>query len=347
MQSHLPVRRFLQTSEKTEVAQARFGSMQWVLARPLYRFQTFDLAQVPEKSRSQALQLELAQWTPFARSGYFSGWSGARAFVWAWNADKVQAAIAAQGLKPQRVQVIPESVLQTPVQSGLCLTRCVEGFEGQLWQAGLLTRSRWWPQVPSADEWLNFQRDAAIGPDEQQAAPPSPRHASSEVKPWLHSSDSAESFATLLESPLMALCLLGLLGAALWYGLSLYKVQNNTDQLRLELTQLQTQAEPLLQARRESLDHLARINTLRGLDRLPDQLTLLARVAQVLPKDGSSLKDWDFAGNQLKFTLSSTADLSATNIIDALQRAGPFGDVKAMPGRDPKAVTFQMEVTTP
>lgn len=142
----------------------------------------------------------------------------------------------------------------------------------------------------------------------------------------------------------MALGLLGLIAGAMWYGLNLFKVQQNTDRLRQELSQLQIQTDPILKARREALEHLARINTLRGLDRMPDQLTLMSRVAQVLPKDNSSLKDWDFSGNQLKITVIGSADLSATRIIDALQQAGPFGNVKALPGQDPKAVTFQMDV---
>ena len=328
----------------TEVAQGRFGALQWVLSRPLYRFQTFDFAEVPEKNRSHALQLELTQWTPFANSGYFVGWRGSQALVWGWNADKVHAAIVAYGLQPRRVKIIPESVMQTPIQDGLCVTECREGFEGQLWQSGSLARSRWWPQMPSADEWLSFQRDAAIAPTDQQTLPPAPRHSSHTAKPWLHQSDSAESLGALAERPLMALCVLCLVVGAQWYGLRLYKVEQSTEQLRQQLIQLQTQADPIVRARREALDYLARINTLRGLDRLPDQLTLMGRVAQVLPKDGSSLKDWDFAGHQLKFTVSATTDLSATRIVDSLQQAGPFGDVKALPGRDPKAVTFQMEV---
>ena len=344
MPFRLPVRRFLQTTEKTEASRARFGRLQWVLARPLYRFQTFDLSQVPDKSRSQALRLELAQWTPFANSDYFVGWDGARALVWGWNADLVHAAITAQGLHAKRVQVMPESLLQVPMTAGLCLSRCAEGFEGQLWQSGMLQRSRWWPHVPSADEWLSFQRDAAITPSEQQPLPPVPRHASAQATPWLHQSESVAGVGALFERPLIALGLLALLAGALWYGLNLYQVQQRTAALREQRAQLQNQAAPIAQARRQALDYLARINTLQALSPLPEQLTLMGRVAQVLPKDNATLKDWDFAGHQLKFTLIAPTDLSATRIIDALQQAGPFADVKALPGRDNKSVMFQMDV---
>ena len=344
MPFRFPVRRYLQTTEKTEPPSTRLGSLQWVLTRPLYRFQTFDLTQVPAKSRPQALQLELAQWTPFAKSGYFVGWHAARAWVWAWNADLVEAAIAAQGVRLKRVQILPESLLRAPVESGLCLARCREGFEGQFWQGRLLERSRWWPQLPSADEWLSFQRDAAIAPEAQQTRLPPPREAALGPTPWLRQSESAASLGTLVERPLMALGLLCLLAPALWFGLNLYKIEQNTEQLRRQQAELQRQAAPILQARGQALDYQARISALQSLARTPDQLALMGRVAEVLPKNGTTLKDWDFSGRQLKITVSAATDVPATPIIDVLQKAGPFSDVKALPGSDPKSVMFQMAV---
>jgi hypothetical protein len=71
----------------------------------------------------------------------------------------------------------------------------------------------------------------------------------------------------------------------------------------------------------------------------------MATVAQALPKDNSYLKDWSFLAGQLKVTLSSKADLSTTQHIAALQTVGAFRDVKALPGPDPKNVTFQMDIT--
>ncbi len=344
MPFRLPIRRYLQTTEKTETPATRFGNAQWVVARPLLRFQTFDLAQVPPKNRPQALQLELAQWTPFANSGYYVGWQGARAWVWGWDADKVQAAIAAQGLKPKRVQISPESLLLAPLENGLCLTRCREGFEGQLWQGRLLERSRWWLQMPSAEEWLSFQRDAAIAPSAQQGQLPAVRDAARLATPWLRQSETATSRGALIERPLMALGLLCLLAPALWFSLNLYKTEESTHKLRLQQAQLQDQAAPILLARGQALDYMARIQALQALARAPDQLALMGRVAEVLPKNGSFLKDWEFSGRQLKFTLTAAADVPTTPIIDVLQKARTFTNVTALPGRDPKSVMFQMDV---
>ncbi|MDP2829638.1 MAG: hypothetical protein Q8O37_13660 [Sulfuricellaceae bacterium] len=349
----LPARRFLQSTEKAEAPKNRFGALQWVLTRPMYRFKRFDLTQVPAKKRSQALRLELAQWTPFASSDYYVGWHEAYALVWGWDGDKVQQAIVAQGLKPRRVRVLPESVLQTPLQDGLCLSRCHEGYEGQLWREDQLERSRWWAQSPSQDEWLMFQRDAGIPPNEQQGQAPAPRENSLSAHPWVSEASSGGGQEMRLERLIIALGMLLLLIPTLWYGMSLYKVQRSTAQLHEQQLQLQRKVDPIMQARSQALDYLARIDALRALAPYPEQLTLMARVAQVLPQDKSYLKDWDFQSGQLKITLTSTSDISTAFLIGLLQKsldlqadqqAGFFREIKALPGRDPKSITFQMEV---
>lgn len=339
-----PVRRFLQSTEKTETPQNRFGTLQWVLSRPMYRFQTFDLAQVPAKNRAQALRLELSQWTPFAGSDYYVGWHGQQASVWCWDADKAKQAVIEQGLKPQRVRILPETVLQTPIENGLTLSRCHEGYEGQLWREAQLERSRWWSKLPTQDEWLMFQRDAGLPPNEQQSQPPAPRVSPLNDQPWVNESGSAGNQEMRLERLVIALCMLLLLTPTLWYGFSLYKLQRSTAHLHGQQAQLQREVEPIIKARSQALDYLSRINSLLAIAPYPEQLTLMAKIAEVLPQDKSYIKDWDFQKGQLKITLTSTSDISATALIGVLQQAGPFSDVTALPGRDPKNVMFQMDV---
>lgn len=340
-----PVRRFLQSTEKTEKPQNRFGAMQWVLSRPMYRFQAFDLAQVPNKNRAQALLLELSQWTPFSSSDYYVGWNGQRALVWCWDSDKAKQAIISLGLKPQRVRILPETVLQTPVENSLILSHCNEGYEGQLWRESQLERSRWWPKLPTQEEWLMFQRDAGIPPDEQQNQPPAPRISLLNTQPWVNEASFADTQKMRLERLIIALGMLFLLAPTLWYGFSLYKLQRSTAQLQEQQAQLQNQVKPVLTARVQALDYLASINTLRALAPYSEQLTLMGTIAQVLPQDNSYIKDWSFQNGQLKITISSKSDISTTTLIGLLQQSGHFGNVKALPGLDPKNVTFQMDVT--
>ena len=344
MALHLPVRRFLQDTEKTATPQIRFGATQWVLSRPLYRFQTFDLAQVPANNRAQALRLELSQWTPFPNSDYYIGWHAQQALVWCWNADQVSPAIAAQKLKPQRVRILPESVLHAALQNGLCLTQCQQGYEGQLWCEQKLTRSRWWPQLPTQGEWLMFQRDAGIPPGEQQEQLPSARAGTLLDQPWVSEVGSASDKALQMERLIVALGALILLLPTFWYGFSLLKLQHSAAALAEQKAELRQKTEPITQARNQVLDHLTRIDALLALAPYPEQLALMATLADILPADKAYIKQWDYRQGQLKFTLSSPNDIAATHLIGILQQAGPFNNVKALPGQDPKSITLQLDV---
>ena len=346
MPFRLPVRRFVQGTQSTKPPESRFGVRQWILARGLYRFKTFDLAQVPARSRSQALRLELSQWTPFASSAYYVGWRGASALVWAWDGNRAEQSMAAYAIGPNDIQVLPETVLQTPVGEGLALQRCLEGFEGQHWRLGMLQHSRWWPQLPSVDEWLMFQRDAALSPAEQKNSVPTPRATSLAHAPWIEENSLADVAGARWERPLLALGFLALLVPTLWFGFATLKLQQGIDQLSAEKAQLQLTAQPIIEARSQSRRHLESILALSSIEPYPPPLSLMATVSRALPQDKSFVKDWQFQQGQLQVTISSSADISTTQVVDLLQQAGPFRDVKALPGRDAKSVTFQMGVAS-
>jgi len=346
MLSRLPVRRFLQRTDKTEIPQARFGVLQWVLARPLFRFRIFDLSKVPTKNRPQALQLELSQWTPFAHTDYYIGWHRQQALVWGWEASRTKTVIEAHGLKLQRVRVIPESALHSPQQDGLHLIGCVEGYEGQLWEQGSLAHSRWWAHLPSQDEWLMLQRDAGIQPDRQQTQVPPAQAGQLNPQPWIVESVTSSSRAMQMEHLAIALGLLLLATTTFWFCFGLLKAQHSLAQLREQHAQLRQEAEPITQARIQSLDSLDRIKALSALVSYPSQLMLMAKLADALPNDKSYVSEWNFQQGKLKIAISSPSDISATFLIGAIQQAGPFRDVQALPGNDSKNVTFQMEVVT-
>ena len=189
-----------------------------------------------------------------------------------------------------------------------------------------------------------FQRDAGITPDEQQTQPPAPRASTLNLQPWANEVGSAGDQGMQRERLIIALCIFLLLLPTFWYGFSLYKIKGSNSQLQDQQAQLQREAEPVIQARRQALDHLARINSLRSIAPYPDQLALMAKIAEVLPQDKSYIKDWDFQSGQLRITITSASDISTTFIVSVLQQAGSFRDVKALPGRDPKSVRFEMGV---
>lgn len=344
MSIRFPVRRYLQTSEKIQAPGSRWGRLQWVLSRSLLRFHTIDLANVPAKSRAQSLQLELIQWTPFARSEYYIGWIGEQALVWAWDAERIGADLAKHQQNAARVEVIPEPLLRTPHKDGLILLQCLDGFEAQVWQRGLLLHSRWWPQTPHAEEWLMFQRDAAVAPSQQQMSVAHAQSTGLADQAWLANSAAGDPATRDAERMVIAATALALFGATCWYGASWYKVRGQMDMLNQQKAQLQSQATPIAQARGQALDDLQRIQSLQTLSQYPGQLSLMAKIGQNLPQDKSSLKDWDFQNGQLKFTVNAPADIAASALIAKFQQDTLLREVKALPSRDQKNVTFQADV---
>lgn len=343
MQLRLPIRRFFQGAEKIEPAANRLGVAQWVLARPLYRYRKFDISQVPKKNRPQALQLELGQWTPFAESSYYIGWRDDQALVWCWDRSKTEQAIRSQRLNPKRVQVLPETLLRSSMQDGVRLMHCVEGFEGQVWQQGALVHSRWWPHMPSAEDWLMFQRDASIAPETQQRQPPAAQSSPLGASPWLTTTgDRAD--ANQNERLVVAASILLLMLPTLWYGINLYKTHQSKRHYQVVLAQLKQQVEPIMLARSQALDYLVRIRSLHAITQYPEQLALMSKVAEVLPNDKSYLKEWSFQSGKLKITLALPNEVASSTLVSNLQLAGYFRDVKALPSQNPRILTMQMDV---
>lgn len=340
----LPTRRFSQRLAATDPAPTRLGAAQWVLSRPFYRFRRFDLKQIPKAQRTRALRLQIRQWSPYASSGQYVVWGQDHALVWVWDADRLEADLAAQKLKPKSTRVIPESLLHPPLLSGLRLAACLDGVEGQLWQEQRPVHSRWWPKQPSATEWLNFQRDAGIALDQGDGVP-APQALPWLKQPWAKTADlgRGEGLALPHETWLIGGVILLLAGFTTWHGIELIKTRQATGQLKTQLAEAGQNARPLLDARRQALDALARIEALQAANPYPAQLALLAEVAKQLPQDGAYLREWDYQNGRLKMTVASPNKLSSSFLVKKLQDAGWFRNVQAAPTNDPTTLTLTME----
>lgn len=319
--------------------------MQWVLSRPLCRFHCFDLKDVPKARRAQALQLQIQQRSPFAATGQYVVWGRDDASVWIWDADHLVADLQAEKLPPRRVTVIPETLLHPAAASGSRLVSCLDGVEGQIWQGGFLSCSRWWPDVPSEADWLNFQRDAGIAPQEQRAAIPPPLAQPWIARPWARSAHAARGANQTLpyETWLVGSVLLLMSGYTSWYGIQLAKAHEAIAQRKNELKLAEENARPMLAARQQALDALARIQALQAANLYPDTLALMAQVAKRMTKEGAYLKEWDYQNGKLKFTMASTNKLSSSFVVKELQNSGWFSGVQALPSNDPTSLTLTME----
>lgn len=326
---------------------SRFGQTEWVLSRPLYRFVRFDLKSVPRAQRGQALDLKIAQWTPFTRTAWYLLWEQDHALVWAWDADQVAQSLAAHKLKSKGTAVIPETLLHPRQAQGSYLVTCMDGYEGQVWVDGSLTVSRWWAQIPALHEWKNFERDAGIAPQQQRGQVPVPQSLTWNDKPWGKSMALATGagYGGKAESWIVTVAILALAGATMWQAMQLIKLRSAAKQQAAELKMLEEKAQPLVQARGQALETLDQIQRLQGEDIFPDPLFVLARVAELLPKDKDApfLKEWEYLGGKLKLHIASTTKLSTTDYIKLFEASGIFRSVQVMPASDSLNLVMTME----
>ena len=340
----LPTRRYSQRSATTIAAPNRLGAAQWVLSRPLYRFSRFELKHVARAQRAQALRLQIRQWSPYASTGQYVVWGQDHALVWAWDADRLTVDLAAQKLKLASTRVIPESLLHPALLSGLRLVACLDGVEGQRWEGQRPVHSRWWANPPSTAEWQNFQRDAGMAPEQGEGVP-TVLALPWLKQPWANSADLSRGEGQSL--PYEAWLIRGgvlLLGIfTIWTGIELIKTRHAAGQLKTQLAEVGQTAQPLLDARRKTLDARARIDALQATSPYPPQIALLTVVANNLPKEGAYLSEWDFQNGKLKVIIVSPNKLSSSFLVKKLQDAGAFKNVQAGASNDANTLTITMD----
>ena len=316
-----------------------------MLARALMHYKSFALATIPKNQRVAALRMQIRQWSPYGSAGSCVVIERDTAMVWLWDKARVDAGIKEAGLAAARAKVIPETLLEPQLNSGLRLIATLEGAEGQVWAANTLAASRWWPAAPTSDEWLAFQRDAGVA--EQVALPATPQRAPLLAEPWAKAAslDDYRVLDTRNERLVYAAALVFLSAATFWYCGHLIKLGSAISAKRSELAELNSKAQPVITARNAAQAALLRAQGLLAIDPYPDQLALMAKVAEVLPKNGSYVKEWNYQDGKLKLTIAVPGgDTQSSTLVNALQTAGPFNNVRAANGGDSKTLIFNMEI---
>jgi hypothetical protein len=343
----LPPRRSIQYSDRVEPATGRFGPQQWVLSRPLCRFNRFDLSRLPAPKRKAALALQLPQWSPFADSGYAIVWQDGYASVWCWDNSRVDAEIQKSNRIVKAQQKLPESLLRAPLQAGLRLLKCLNGAEGQYWQNGQLQVSRWWPQKPDQHAWLAFQRDCGI-PAEEQQAQATLQDLPLLQKPWakISAPGGAGGDVPMAEVGLYTALVFGLGLTTAVLGLQHHQVSSATAKRSAELAAIKSKAGKVFSAREDALNTLIRIKGIDSLEPNPQPLILMEAVAETLPKSGGAyLKEWEMTGSHLKISVfSQDGNVSGASYVQALDKTGLFSNIQIVTDAEPKTTGFSMTV---
>jgi hypothetical protein len=94
-----------------------------------------------------------------------------------------------------------------------------------------------------------------------------------------------------------------------------------------QIVEHSAEAAPAVEARIAALDNAAAIRRVHQLDPYPSQLALMARVAEILPKNETHLTEWSYDRGQLEMTVAADHPLDAVFFVRALERVDRFKKV--------------------
>src|ERR1051325_4661812 len=157
---------YLQYRDRVERPSTWRGRRYWILSRGLCAFRGVPAPSAARNDLRNFAGIKGREWAPFADPGFHTHLTRDTAAIWTWDAARAGDAMAEADIRPGRVTVLPETVLQARGEEGLRLVSCLDGFEGQCWSDGELVASRWWSDMPSPQRWIEFLRASRLSPDE-------------------------------------------------------------------------------------------------------------------------------------------------------------------------------------
>lgn len=311
-----------------------------MLARGLSRTRFFSLAELPKSARRSALLVRLQAWSPFPDSGYAVVPGEAGALVFAWDRSQFRRRAEAAGLPAEGVTVIPEVLLLPRRDEGLSLLRCEAGGVAQYWRGGELLHSRWWPDWPDAEEWLNFQRGVGVALEARQALPPRPAAPEAWLdRPWATpvGLEALRGQGRLWEHAAVGALALSLLAPTLWLARAWQESEAALERVEARRAELESRVKPILQAREQADAAIGAAGAIARQVDHPDALALLAHVSRLLPQDGGSIRELEWQGERLHLVLAAPPGASRSAYVKALESGKWLRDVREAADSSPGA----------
>ncbi len=309
---------------------SRMGAAQ-VLSRALCRFRYLPFHDLPKKDRLGYLQVQLLTWAPFPEPEFALVMGEQGAVVLAWDQAAFNERCATAGIPANPGRLIPETLLHPALHKGVTLRRCLEGVEGLVWREGVLVASRWWPQMPAADGWLNFQRGAGVLPEDQEIEPPTLDEAVLwSGTPWAEPRRLSELLGRdrFYEHVVIAFATLALMLPSLWLVKGWLATDGRVTALTREMARLEEAAQPVMQARTEAMDALVSLEAMARVVDHPNPVILLAHLSRQLPKDGTVLREFSWEKEQVRLVILPPPAKSRIVYVEALESGGWLNHVR-------------------
>ncbi len=138
---------------KSGIVSELLGGRQLILSRRLCSFKSKVIEGQEFTTRmASALVLETLAYSSFSKTGIYITCVNGMVNIWTWDISQIEKLTDL----PVR-HAVPETLFHTPMH-GFSVRACLEGYEGQFWENGVLRSSRWWAELPSVQAWNNFVR---------------------------------------------------------------------------------------------------------------------------------------------------------------------------------------------
>lgn len=262
-------------------------------------------------------------WAPFDRPTYRVAWQGNDALTFAWDETGVRAMLDAVAA-PAQVELLPETLMREPHRgSGVRVLNCVEGVEAQAWRDGAIVASRWWPQMPDADEALLWLRSLGSEAADATTLPP-PVAVEWRRRPVqeLQGLVDLRSTTSRMERVAVGTTLVALAGLGGVQAHQTWAAHAEREAVRSELDRQRREAAPVLAARDRAE------SAARELQALADQVTgvlpieLLQFLSDVLPPAGITLRELELTGRRVRLALELSSDVQRSQLVSDLQTGG-------------------------
>ncbi|RZA07815.1 MAG: hypothetical protein EOO68_02895 [Moraxellaceae bacterium] len=299
-----------------------------IIPRKYLFYQCMEFESVPRALRANLMLQRIRQLSPFTIPASWQVSEGNTAQVWFWDADRVIRMHHDQDLPT--LSVVPEIMLYAPLDNGLRVQPCIEGWELQYWSAKLLRHSRWFAAKPSVRDQADFVRICGAAEDE----PWYEGSADLLSKPWNEKVFwSRENLQSESVAPRLVLGIL-LAWFCLQLGLGL-GVQIKKAFLSASVSSKNNRLADVVKQRDGALQQQEFNRAISALIESPSQLHLLAQVRNCLSGlDNFMILDWQYQRGQIALLLQQE-NLDTRALIEACNKNPAFTDVRAEPGITP------------
>lgn len=300
---------------------------------------------LPAADRAASLRTLALGWQPFVDAQVVVGQRGAWGIAVAWDRAALAEQLRVAGCAPQRLRLLPEPLLQPPMQHGLRLLRGIDGCEAQYWHGGMLRVTRWWPEAPDATQWLEFER---LLPDAEEVDRSMPDLQSPLLlaSPWLpmHSADAEPGAGRSFERLSVGVGLVCLTAASAAIAHQAWEAHRVADTQHQELQALHTRSAPLLKTRDSALALQAEAAIVAAAMSAPLPIEVLQHLSQLL-RTGVVAQEIELSGSQLRLVLEVPAALPQSTLIRELQAGQWIQAVREVKGGTPgQALQLEMRL---